>query len=200
MPDGVAQVQAEIEAREHRVHAFPLVQAERDAVGRRAVDAPGRKVADACRPVAQWMRRGDRMPGRRALDVGRHDAHLAEFRRRLGQRRQPRAMNAVVVGDEQAHELSLGRTKGGRRSRARGKKCKRAATQAAGVGPRLRPGPEWALTQYGGEHPLRVGAATCPARPDARADRRHSKPGRRRGANRALSTHDDSRSLSRPAQ
>jgi len=106
VPDGIAEVQADIDSGEYDIHLLPQRGTQHDAIAGRAVDAvrlqPGRGQLGAL--VAQRPRRGDRGACRRHLDVGRHDSHLPESGSYLRQSGYARAIDAVVVRDEDAHD------------------------------------------------------------------------------------------------
>ncbi len=54
------------------------MHAERNAIGRRAVDAMRFEAVEVNTFKAQWSRCRDRMSHRRLLHIGRDDAHLSE--------------------------------------------------------------------------------------------------------------------------
>ena len=86
---------------EDDVDITPLVRADRDAVGRCAVDAVGLDLfEDPDAPVAERAGRGDRVPGRGLLDVRRDHPHLAELTGHARERGDPRTVNAVIVDDQ----------------------------------------------------------------------------------------------------
>ena len=51
MPDGIPQIESEVQAGQHEIDAVPMMRAERHTVGRRTVDAIGRQIADARRSI-----------------------------------------------------------------------------------------------------------------------------------------------------
>ena len=54
-------------------------------------------------PVTQRPRVRDRMAHRRLLHIGRHDPDAAEFQRGLRERRNARAVNPIIVDDQNFH-------------------------------------------------------------------------------------------------
>ena len=67
VPDGVPEVETEVQAREDDVDAIPVMHAEGNTVGGRAVDAKRRQIGHRRRPVGERTRGGDRVSGRRRL-------------------------------------------------------------------------------------------------------------------------------------
>jgi hypothetical protein len=63
VPDPVAEVEPDVEARQDEVDRSPLMGPERDAVGRRAVDTIRIEIADRGSAVRERPRGGDRVPG-----------------------------------------------------------------------------------------------------------------------------------------
>src|SRR5262245_36391146 len=103
MPNRVAEIQPEVEPRQHYVYLLPMIDTDRHAVGWRPVDAIGSEIADVRRSIRQRTRCGDGVSHRGLLDVGRDYANGAELRRHLGQHRDSRTVNAVVVRNEDPH-------------------------------------------------------------------------------------------------
>src|SRR5512133_1066085 len=97
MPERVAKVKPEIDSRKNDVNVAPAVHAERNAIGRRSVNAMRFEAVEMNTFKTQGSRRGDRMSHRRLLHIGRDDAHLAELLCRLRQRCDPRTVNTIVV-------------------------------------------------------------------------------------------------------
>src|SRR5207302_11008066 len=81
----------------------PSMSTKRDTIRRGAVDAVGLEIAHPNPLVAQRPRRSDRVTHRGLLDIRRDDAHLAEARRNFRQRRDARAVNAVVIRNQNSH-------------------------------------------------------------------------------------------------
>jgi hypothetical protein len=105
MPDAVAEIRTEIDPGQHDVDLVLLRDAERYAVGGRAVHALGLD-HEVPRPlVRERARRGDRVPGRGALDVWRDDARLAEVGRSAGERGDAGAVNTIVIGNQNSHDI-----------------------------------------------------------------------------------------------
>jgi hypothetical protein len=104
VPQRVAQVGAEVDPGQDEVHALPVMGTEGHAIGGRAVDAVRFDAIDDPRgAVGQRLGRRDGMAGRRLLDVGCHDPHIAELPRNLRQGGNARAVDTVVIRDEDAH-------------------------------------------------------------------------------------------------
>ena len=100
--DVVAEVGAEVDAGDDDVGALvveKLEHAEVHAVGGRAVDDP---LVGFELQQAQWAVERQRVRGRALLAIRRDDDHLAERRECLGQFADAFAVDAVVVGDEDA--------------------------------------------------------------------------------------------------
>ena len=108
VPGGIAEVGAQVDPRQDDVDEIPVIRTQRDAVGRRPVHAVGLDVLEDLRPaVAHWPRRCDRMTGRRLFDVGSDDPHVAELPCNPREGRDAGAIDAVVVGHEDAHPVSF---------------------------------------------------------------------------------------------
>lgn len=78
----------------------PAVHAQRNAIGRRAIDTICVEAVELNSFQAQRPRRRDRMTGRRLFHIGRDDAHFSEPLCCFRQRCDSRAVNAVVVRDQ----------------------------------------------------------------------------------------------------
>jgi hypothetical protein len=90
----------------------PAVRAEGDAICRRAVNAVRVEVGDVNAFKPQGSRRCDRMTHRGLLHVRRYDADVTETRCRFRQRRNARAVNSVIIGNQDSHFHTL-RTRAG---------------------------------------------------------------------------------------
>src|SRR5262249_26228826 len=93
-----------VDAGENDVDLLPHERAERDAVGRRAVDAEGvDSVEDVRRPGTYRPGGRDRLARGGLLDVGSDYPHLAECARGLREDGDSRAVDTVIVDDEDPH-------------------------------------------------------------------------------------------------
>src|SRR5438093_11473377 len=80
-----------------------------DAIGRSAVYSISLKLAEMNPLISQRPRGSNRMTHGRLLDIRRHDAYFAKTRRDLRERNNARAVNTVVVRDQDSHLLIIKR-------------------------------------------------------------------------------------------
>src|SRR5207237_9146669 len=103
------QVRPEMDAGEADVDLAPVVRADRDAVCGRAVHPVGvDALEDARPPVPERPRRGDRVTRGRLLHVGRDHPNLPELLGGACECGDTRAVDAVVVGNQDAHGPPFG--------------------------------------------------------------------------------------------
>jgi diacylglycerol kinase (ATP) len=106
MPDSIAQVAADVDAREHDIDATPLMDAERHAIGRRTVHTVGiQAIRQGRGAIAERQRRGDGVTGGRSLHVRGEDADVAKGDSRPREGGDPGAVDPVVVADQDAHVM-----------------------------------------------------------------------------------------------
>ena len=102
MPAGVAQVYSQIDSGKNKVDPLPVMHPEGDAIRWRAVHPISFKGGDRCAPITQRSRGSDRMAHRRLLDVRCYDSHLAKMCRGFRESENSRAVDSVVVRNENA--------------------------------------------------------------------------------------------------
>src|SRR5262245_20323164 len=107
MPDRVAEIEAEVAARQHEINLPPLERAKGHAVSRRAVDTICLRTGDPRRAERERPAGGDRVAHRGLLDVGRHYPNGAERGCHFRQRRYARAVDAIVVTDQNPHAMTV---------------------------------------------------------------------------------------------
>ena len=78
MPARVAQIQPEIDPRKNDINVAPPMHAERNAIGRRSVDAICIEAVEVNTFKAQWSRRRNRMSHRRLFHIGGDNSHFSE--------------------------------------------------------------------------------------------------------------------------
>ena len=97
MPDGIAEIAAEVQTREHDVDAGPEVGAQGDAVGGGAIDAISGKAFDEGGPAIEWTGGGDGMAHGGLLDVGSNDTDFTEMCGGPGQGEKAGTINPVII-------------------------------------------------------------------------------------------------------
>jgi hypothetical protein len=110
--DVVPQVQPEVGARDDRVRALPGQTEDGDphAVDRGARDGEGHGRAGYLSLVhVEITAERDAAPDGALVVGGRDDGHLRDLREPRGERDEPRRVDAVVVGQEDAHDAMVGK-------------------------------------------------------------------------------------------
>ena len=103
VPDGVAEVRADIDAREHDVDLLPQRGAEHDAVARGSVHPVRFDLGQGRALVAERPRGRNGVAGRGHFDVRGDHPDLAKAGSHLRQGGYAGAIDAVVIRDEDAH-------------------------------------------------------------------------------------------------
>src|SRR5206468_3378393 len=106
-PDRVAEVGAEVDAREHEIDALPVVRTEGDTVGGRSVDSIRLEIADSRLLAGEGPARRDRVTHGRLLHVRCHDPHVPKVRGCFCQGDNAWAIDAIVIRNQYSHLATL---------------------------------------------------------------------------------------------